>query len=190
MIEGNLSNSNSLVVCPASLILHWEKEIQKFMNPNILTPIRYNKQIINDIIHPKSPQTVNTVVIISYDVLRKDQQLLSQYIWSNIILDEAHLIRNPKTLTSQAIFSLKSEFRILLTGTPIQNQIEDLWSIMNFLLPEYLGTLPLPLFSTTTSFLYHYLYSLPLPLFSTTTSILYHYHSQAPKFNYSINYLT
>ncbi|KAJ1396712.1 SNF2 family N-terminal domain-containing protein [Ochromonadaceae sp. CCMP2298] len=78
------------------------------------------------------------VLIVSYDRLRGDASL-QKISWAMLILDEAHVIRNPATLTAQRVFSLRSQSRLALTGTPVQNHVEEVWSLMNFLLPDYLA---------------------------------------------------
>jgi SNF2 family DNA or RNA helicase len=119
-----------LIICPPSLTLHWLHEIQHhFANNQFLTAGTSSDWNFHD----------SSIIIVSYEMLRKQQARFHQVIWDIVILDEAHLIRNPKSTVAQAIFQLSTRHRLALTGTPIQNKVEDLWSLMNFLLPEYLG---------------------------------------------------
>lgn len=127
-----------LIICPAALTFHWLHEIQRhFSNHQFLAA-----RIFDGDIDSKSTTWnfhESSIIIVSYETLRKYQSHFHQVIWDIVILDEAHLIRNPKTSTTKAIFHLSTRHRLGLTGTPIQNKVEDLWSLMNFLLPEYLG---------------------------------------------------
>ncbi len=95
------------------------------------------------------------ILLCSYDLLRRvSQQSLSpeelsrfqishptiqSFLFEIIIADEAHCLRNPWTETSQAVFTLKGLNRLALTGTPVQNRVEDIWSLMNFVMPQFLG---------------------------------------------------
>ena len=102
----------------------------------------------------------NKVIICSYDTLRHHiADFLSHptpttttsapasapapipRVWSAVVLDEAHIVKNPKSKTAQAVFQLQAVFRVVATGTPIQNQLDELWSLVQFLMPDFLGTL-------------------------------------------------
>ncbi|MDY6864331.1 MAG: DEAD/DEAH box helicase, partial [Thermodesulfobacteriota bacterium] len=82
----------------------------------------------------------NDVVISSYALARKDEKILNSLEWERIILDEAQNIKNPQAAQTKAIIKLKSKYRLVLTGTPMENRLLDLWSIFNFLNHNYLGT--------------------------------------------------
>lgn len=126
----------TLIVMPASLIHNWKNEILRFA-----PDLRY-------LIHTGNQRTRDTavfeafdLVLTTYGVCRNDQVMLSGYSFFYIILDESQMIRNPEALTSQAVYSLQSRYRLVLTGTPITNSLLDLWSQMNFLQPGLLGNL-------------------------------------------------
>ena len=135
-IEKNYATIPSLIVCPASVVLHWEDELCKYFPETLLKPVKFSPT-------QHSQYCSNSVVIISYEMLRRDalsnKSLLQQRTWEVVVLDEAHLIKNPTTATAKVVFGLQSRHRIALTGTPIQNQVDEVWSLMNFLLPDYLG---------------------------------------------------
>src|SRR5438309_8723658 len=82
----------------------------------------------------------HALVISSYALLHRDQELLGKVRWGGVILDEAQNIKNPETKQAQAARSLPADYRIALTGTPVENHVGDLWSIMEFLNPGFLGT--------------------------------------------------
>ena len=79
------------------------------------------------------------IVLVSYSELTKHEKTLTSIQWNNIVLDEAHIIRTPGSSVAKAAFSLKAVFRIALTGTPLQTEIEGIWSIFNFIIPGFLG---------------------------------------------------
>ena len=80
------------------------------------------------------------VIIVSYNTLCKDIDFFKNISWNYCILDEGHVIKNSKTRTSMMLKSLKSNHRLLLSGTPIQNNVLDLWSLFDFLMPGFLGS--------------------------------------------------
>ncbi len=128
-------NSCSIVITPASLILNWKDEIEKFSeNLNCLCiqgNLSSREYLISEI-------SQYDVIITSYDYLRKDFELYADITFENIILDEAQFIKNHLTKNAHAVKTLKGLNRIVLTGTPIENSLAELWSIFDFLMPNYL----------------------------------------------------
>ncbi len=126
----------TLVVCPLSVINNWISEINKFaptLNVKILTSGN-RSQIIESL-------ESNDVLIVSYGILQTEEKSLSQVIFSTIVLDEAHTIKNFNTKTSKAAMQLQASFKMVLTGTPIQNHLGEIWNLFNFINPGLLGTL-------------------------------------------------
>ncbi|KAG0242090.1 TATA-binding protein-associated factor mot1 [Actinomortierella wolfii] len=127
----------SLVVCPPTLTGHWYHEILQYTDN--LRPIMYTggpadrKRLRSQI--PK-----NDVVIMSYDVVRNDIEDLSKIQWNYCILDEGHIIKNGRTKITKAVKMVRANHRIILSGTPIQNNVLELWSLFDFLMPGFLGT--------------------------------------------------
>ena len=80
------------------------------------------------------------MVITSYGLVQRDLKLLSEMPWRGVVLDEAQNIKNPQTKQSRAARSLAADYKFALTGTPVENHLGDLWSIMDFLNPGFLGT--------------------------------------------------
>jgi len=80
------------------------------------------------------------LVVTNYAILRNDIDQLSRIKWNYCILDEGHLLKNPKTATAKASRQIKCRHKLLLTGTPVQNRVQELWSVFDFLMPNYLGT--------------------------------------------------
>jgi superfamily II DNA or RNA helicase len=124
----------ALVVCPTSLVTNWENEAGKF-TPQLKTLVLDGA---NRAARFKSIADVD-LVITSYALLRRDIDALREINFSTAVLDEAQHIKNPETQNAQAAFALRAKHRFVLTGTPMENSVRDLWSIMNFALPGYLG---------------------------------------------------
>ncbi len=125
----------ALVVCPSSLVWNWESEATRFLpNLSLLTlegPDRAKH-------FARIAQTDLTIT--SYALLRRDIDVLRKLEFSTVILDEAQHIKNPGSLNAKAACDLQAGSRFILTGTPIENSLQDLWSLFEFLLPGYLGT--------------------------------------------------
>ncbi|KAI9145271.1 hypothetical protein BKA69DRAFT_1108764 [Paraphysoderma sedebokerense] len=127
----------SLVVCPSTLTGHWYHEILKYTD--VLRPITYTGSVMErGSLRPKL--RTHDVVITSYEVLRNDIDILQAIEWNYCVLDEGHIIRNAKTKITKAAKSIKANHRLLLSGTPIQNNVLELWSLFDFLMPGFLGT--------------------------------------------------
>ncbi len=127
----------TLVVCPTSLIENWKDEIQAF-EPNLVCTLlqgvpEERKSII-------SAPSSSHIFVTSYGILQKDIEILEQIPFSYVILDEAQNIKNKETRTARAVKKLKSKYRLVLTGTPVENSLEDLWSLFDFLMPGFLGS--------------------------------------------------
>ncbi|XP_076818589.1 TATA-binding protein-associated factor 172-like [Clavelina lepadiformis] len=127
----------SLVVCPPTLTGHWVEEIRKFCDD--LDPLQYagNPQ---ERARLQGEVKKHNIVVASYEVVRNDITFFSKIKWNYYVLDEGHAIRNGKSKTSQRIKSLFSNHRLILTGTPIQNSVLELWSLFDFLIPGFLGS--------------------------------------------------
>jgi SNF2 family DNA or RNA helicase len=124
----------ALVVCPTSLVTNWENEARKF-TPELKTLVLEGA---DRAVRFNSISGVD-VAITSYALLRRDIDTLREINFSTVVLDEAQHIKNPETQNAQAAFALRAKHRFVLTGTPMENSVRDLWSIMNFALPGYLG---------------------------------------------------
>ena len=127
----------SLIICPPTLIGHWFYEIPKFTD--FLRPVQYTGTT-----YERSRLLPNLskydVVIASYETIRADIESLSEVDWLYCVLDEGHIIKNTKTKLSAAVKRLRAQHRLLLSGTPIQNNVLELWSLFDFLMPGFLGT--------------------------------------------------
>jgi superfamily II DNA or RNA helicase len=122
----------SLIVCPTSVLSSWRQQIAKF-RPALRVHTYHGAN--------RSLDSAADVTLTSYAILRLDRTVLSEESWDTLIFDEAQIIRNPESQVSQAAYSLKATHRISLSGTPVENSLEDLWSQCHVLNPGLLGTL-------------------------------------------------
>jgi len=126
--------STQLVVCPTSLIFNWENEIKKF-SPQLKFHTYYGLQREFNETHFAEYD----VILTSYGVVRNDQENLTGYLFQYVILDESQAIKNPDAQVTKAVNKLNSVNRIILSGTPVQNNTSDLFAQFNFLNPGLLG---------------------------------------------------
>ncbi len=130
---GELENG-VLIVVPTSLLNNWERELQKFA-PSLSFYTYYgNKR--------ESSNNNKDIVFTTYNLLIRDIDKLNALNFNAVVIDEAQKIKNPDTATTLAVKSLKSKFKIALSGTPVENNLSELWSIFDFTIPTYLKSLP------------------------------------------------
>ncbi|MEI6443990.1 MAG: SNF2-related protein [Nostocales cyanobacterium ELA583] len=136
--EKNVLEKPTLLVCPTSVMGNWQKEVKKFAPTLKVLEYHGDKR-------PKGKaftEAVNKqdIVITSYSLIHRDIKLLKAVEWQIIVLDEAQNVKNSEAKQSQAVRQLETTFRIALTGTPVENRLQELWSILDFLNPGYLGS--------------------------------------------------
>ncbi|MHA2007354.1 MAG: DEAD/DEAH box helicase [Promethearchaeota archaeon] len=139
-LKENISNINGsiLVICPTSVLFNWQREFKKFA-PNLEVilhhgPNRFKKALdIPEFLKP------HRIFLTSYGTIRNDIDFLKTIQFSGIIIDESQNMKNYTSKQTQAIYKLKSQYRICLSGTPIENRLLELWSLFNFLNPGLLG---------------------------------------------------
>lgn len=127
----------SLIISPASVLLNWQTEIGKFA-PSL------NVLIVNmadDRAAMIKRAEAYDVVLCTYGLLVTESVILSEKKWNISVLDEAHTIKNKETKTSKAAMLLNADFRLILTGTPIQNHLGEIWNLFQFINPGLLGSL-------------------------------------------------
>ncbi|HEY8123068.1 MAG TPA: DEAD/DEAH box helicase [Myxococcota bacterium] len=120
----------TLVVAPTSLLANWRDELTRFRPELEVHTYHGADRELED----RAPVTLTT-----YALLRRDAEALAAIPWELVVLDEAQAIKNPDSQTARAAFALRAERRIALTGTPVENRLEELWSEMHFLNPGLLG---------------------------------------------------
>jgi SNF2 family DNA or RNA helicase len=127
----------TLLVCPMSVLGNWHRELTRFA-PELTVHIHHGLE------RPQGERLTATVersdvVITTYALVARDKESLEKVSWRRVALDEAQHIKNPPTKQTAAIRALKAGNRIALTGTPVENRLTELWSIMEFCTPGYLG---------------------------------------------------
>ncbi len=136
--NNNPDATPTIIICPTSILGNWLREIQRFA-PSLSTIIHHGPKRRQN--NEFTDNTLNyDIIITTYSLALRDFDFLSQIQWSNIVVDEAQNIKNPFAKQTRKIKKLKGDYRIALTGTPIENRLSELWSIMDFLNPGYLGS--------------------------------------------------
>ncbi|MSR66186.1 MAG: DEAD/DEAH box helicase [Pedosphaera sp.] len=135
--ERNTKNPKpSLVICPASVLHNWRREAEKFIPGTRVLVLESGAARHN--LRNQIPQ--HDLIVTNYALLRRDLEELQKFSFRAVILDEAQFIKNPSAQVTQSVKQIKSECRLALTGTPIENRLMDLWSIIDFVEPSYLGS--------------------------------------------------
>ncbi|MGI0498580.1 DEAD/DEAH box helicase [Limnospira platensis] len=138
-LEKNLINP-VLLVCPTSVLGNWEREVKRF-GPSLKTLVHHGDKRAKVKAFPTAIKGKN-LVITSYALTYRDQSELQSVKWQGVVLDEAQNIKNPEAKQSKTVKTLEADFKIALTGTPVENRLSELWSILEFLNPGYLGQRP------------------------------------------------
>ena len=127
-----------LLLCPTTVVNNWRKEANRF-TPQLPVLVHHGPGRKRGAAFKKEAER-HAIVISSYALAHRDIRSLREAPWSGVVLDEAQNIKNPETMQAQAARSLEADYRIALTGTPVENNVGDLWSIMEFLNPGFLGS--------------------------------------------------
>ncbi len=120
----------TLVVCPTSVVHNWVDEIGRFL-PKVRHSVYHGARRVLD--------EEAEVTLTTYALLRNDVEVLAAQRWDAIVLDEAQAIKNPGSQVARAAYRLRASFRLTLTGTPVENRLDELWSQMHFVNPGLLG---------------------------------------------------
>ena len=127
----------TLLVCPTSVVTNWEREVKRFA-PGLSTLVHQGANRLRGEAFVQAVQRVD-MLLTSYALVRQDAETLQSIQWLGVVLDEAQNIKNPTAKQTQEARRLNSDFRLALTGTPVENRLSELWSIMHFLNPGFLG---------------------------------------------------
>jgi SNF2 family DNA or RNA helicase len=128
----------TLLIAPTSVVTNWEREIERFA-PGFQTYIHRGPNRLKDDSFQDAIKDQD-IILTSYPVVRRDADFIQSTKWHAVILDEAQNIKNPETQQTRVIQKIESDFRVALTGTPVENRLSELWSIMQFLNPGFLGS--------------------------------------------------
>ena len=137
LMQSRAAQGPQLVIMPTSLLHNWQSELQRFapaLSVKLLNPQGANRQQI------VTEADAGDVVLATYGLLVTEGELLAQRTWTTVVLDEAHTIKNRDTQTSKAAMTLKADFRLMLTGTPLQNHLNEIWNLFQFANPGLLGS--------------------------------------------------
>jgi len=122
-----------------SVVGNWQREAARFA-PDLSLLIHHGPERAKTKAALKKAATKAAVVLTSYGLLARDRELFEPLKWSGVVLDEAQTIKNPNTKTAQAARAIAAEYRVALTGTPVENHVGDLWALGQFLNPGLLGS--------------------------------------------------
>jgi superfamily II DNA or RNA helicase len=114
----------TLVVAPTSVLHHWAEELHRF-RPDLRVSMYHGAQ--------RALMATADVTLTTYAILRLDADTLAQSTWDTVVLDEAQAIKNPDSQVARAAYGLRANFRLALTGTPVENRLDELWSQLHFL---------------------------------------------------------
>jgi len=126
----------TLLICPMSVVGNWKKEVERF-GPSLKVMVHHGADRLSGKAFQKKAAG-HDLVVSTYALAHRDETLLSKIHWDRIALDEAQNIKNTAAKQTQAVKKIKASHRIAITGTPVENRLSELWSIMDFLNPGYL----------------------------------------------------
>jgi SNF2 family DNA or RNA helicase len=135
--NGGGARKPSLLVCPTSVVGNWQHEVARF-GPSLRVLVHHGGTRERKDLARLAGE--HDLVLTTYALLPRDREALAGIAWDSVILDEAQNIKNPETRQAQAARELTARHRIALTGTPVENRLAELWSLLNFLNPGYLGS--------------------------------------------------
>lgn len=136
LLKERKNDAHFLVVCPVSLLENWRREISNFY-PSLSTNIHYGSRRTGDY----KELYKYDVIIMSYSCAVTDAGLLTMTNWDLLVIDEAQNIKNPKAKRTKAIKAIECDVPIAVTGTPFENHMTDVWSLVDFIMPNFLGNL-------------------------------------------------
>ncbi len=128
--EGALDTHKALIIVPTTILTNWQKEFDKFA-PGISYSVYHGPN--------RTLDTDTDVVVTSYGISRSDHEVLTKYKWKVVVIDEAQNIKNAGAAQTKAVKKIKSDIRIAMSGTPVENRLSEYWSIFDFTNKGYLG---------------------------------------------------
>ncbi len=136
--NGSDKQHATLVICPMSIVGNWQRELQRFA-PSLKVMVHHGVERLSGQAFVDEVEK-HDVVITTYSLVLRDKEHLAPITWEQVVIDEAQNIKNESAKQTQAIKKLEANYKIALTGTPVENRLSELWSIMEFLNPGYLGS--------------------------------------------------
>ncbi len=135
--EQNALELPTLLVCPISVLGNWEREVKKF-GPTLKVLVHHGDKRAKGKAFATAIKGKH-LIITSYSLVFRDAKEVQGIKWQGLVLDEAQNIKNSEAKQSQSVREIDASFRIALTGTPVEDRLQELWSILEFLNPGYLG---------------------------------------------------
>ncbi|GMI09136.1 hypothetical protein TrVE_jg12629 [Triparma verrucosa] len=131
-----------LIVVPKSTLSNWMNELKRWAPT--LRGVKFHgmkderEEMVENVLKPGQKDSLRSwdVVVTTYEVCNTEKKALSKFAWHYLIIDEAHRLKNEASMFSQTIRSYETRYRLLLTGTPLQNNLHELWALLNFLVPD------------------------------------------------------
>ncbi|CAG8464312.1 1322_t:CDS:2 [Ambispora gerdemannii] len=152
LFYSNQSQQATIIICPATLMFQWVKELHNWWPPIRVGVLHSTGRAVSShsdedsgaakLIKTFTKKGPGHVIVTTYESVKKFRGLLLGCFWEYVVLDEGHKIRNPDAEVTLTVKEFKSTHRIILSGTPIQNNYKELWSLMDFVAPGKFGTLP------------------------------------------------
>ncbi len=130
----------TLLICPASLVGNWERELARFA-PSLRVVRHHGSERHRDAAQLQKLAGPHDVVLTTYSLARRDAEVLARVPWGTVVCDEAQNIKNPGSAQARGVRSLPAHRRVALSGTPVENQLTELWGLLEFLNPGLLGPL-------------------------------------------------
>jgi SNF2 family DNA or RNA helicase len=137
--QSKVPTKAALIICPTSVLGNWQKELERFA-PEMNVYLHYGSNRLKEEAFSEKAKDAD-VVLTSYGLSHLDSEEFESLIWSSIAIDEAQNIKNAQTKQSKAVRKLRGRHHIALTGTPMENRLSELWSILDFTNHGYLGSL-------------------------------------------------
>ncbi|XP_014212607.1 DNA excision repair protein ERCC-6-like [Copidosoma floridanum] len=132
----------TLIICPATLLEQWVQHFHEWWPTFRVVMLHHSSTFVGDIEDLLQSLKVGGILVTSYSGVLIHKELIVKFKWHYVILDEGHKIRNPEAKVTKVVKKFLTPHRILLTGSPMQNSLKELWSLFDFILPGKLGTLP------------------------------------------------
>ncbi len=136
--EQGLTTRPTLLVCPVSVVGNWRRELARFA-PRLQVLVHHGARRTDPEAFAREA-VLHDVVITTYTLVARDEEALAAVPWAGVVADEAQHLKNPATRHARAMRNLPADYRIALTGTPVENHLGDLWALVAFIAPGYLGS--------------------------------------------------
>jgi SWI/SNF-related matrix-associated actin-dependent regulator of chromatin subfamily A member 5 len=142
MMEFKADNGPHLIIVPKSTLSNWMNELQRWGPTLNAVKFHGSKEerldIVTNVLQPGQRDELRkwNVCVTTYEICNLDRNVFNKFAWSYLVIDEAHRLKNEASIFSQTVRTLETRFRLLLTGTPLQNNLHELWALLNYLVPD------------------------------------------------------